>query len=134
MGSRIWAQTAPYLLFAVAAVSLFAIGWAKGRRAPPLLIADDGKTPMMSLKDAAEAVYEIARRERMVIVTVAERAKDDGVVGWFAKSIAGVLPIYRSSGAGFEKLADTSIGSELQSLYIRKQDYQTYVRWARSMQ
>jgi hypothetical protein len=125
----------PYLLFAVAAVSLVAIGRARTRRAPPLLIADDGKTPMMSLLDAAQAAYEIARRERMVIVSVAERAPGEGAVEWFAKSIAGVLPIYRSGGAGsFEKLADTGIGSELRSLYIRKQDYQTYVRWARSMQ
>ena len=125
----------PYLLFAVAAVSLFAIGKARARRAPPLRIADNGKTPMMSLLEAAEAAYETARRERMVIVTVAQRAAGESAVEWFAKSIAGVLPIYRNGGTGnFEKLTDTGIGSELRSLYIRKQDYQTYVRWARSMQ
>ena len=89
---------------------------------------------MMSLMDAAKAAYEIARREEMVIVTVAERAPDDGAIGWFARSIAGVIPIYRGSNAGFEKFAGASVGSELQSLYIRKQDYQTYVRWARTMQ
>jgi len=88
----------PYLLFGIAAVSLFAIGRMKARRTAPQRIADNGKTPMMSLLEAAQAAYETARRERMVIVTVAERA------------------------------------TELQSLYIRKQDYQTYVRWARSMQ
>jgi hypothetical protein len=124
----------PYLLFVFAAVSLFAMGWARTRRAPPLRIAGNGRTPMMSLLEAAEAAYAIARRERMVIVTVAERAKDDGAVAWFAKSIAGVIPIYTSSAGGFEKLATASVGSELQSLYIRRQDYQTYVRWARSMQ
>jgi hypothetical protein len=124
----------PYLLFVVAAVSLLAIGRTRGRAAPPLLIASDGKTPMMSLMDAATAAYEIARDEQMVIVTVAERAPEDGAVGWFARSIAGVIPIYRGSNAGFEKFAGASVGSELQSLYIRKQDYQTYVRWARSMQ
>jgi len=90
---------------------------------------------MMSLREAAEAAYEIARRERMVIVTVAERASEDGAIGWFAKSIAGVIPIYRNDSAGsFEKLAGGGVGTELQALYIRKQDYQTYVRWARSMQ
>ena len=89
---------------------------------------------MMSLMAAAEAVYEIALREEMVIVTVAERAPEDGAIGWFARSIAGVIPIYRGSNAGFEKLAGASVCAELQSLYIRKQDYQTYVRWARSMQ
>ena len=125
----------PYLMFVVAAASLFAIGRARGRGAPPLLIAGDGKTPMMSLMEAAKAAYETARRERMVIATVAERAADEGAVSWFARSIAGVIPIYRGGKAGnFEKLAGTSVGSEMQSLYIRKQDYQTYVRWARSMQ
>ena len=90
---------------------------------------------MMSLMDAAKAAYEIAQRERMVIVFVAERAREEGAIGWFARSIAGVIPIYRSGHAGsFEKLAGASEGHELQSLYIRKQDYQTYVRWARSMQ
>jgi hypothetical protein len=123
-----------YLFFVITAVSLVAIGRARGRSAPPPLIASDGKTPMMSLMDAAKAAYEIARREEMVIVTVAERAPDDGAIGWFARSIAGVIPIYRGSNAGFEKLADASAAAELQSLYIRKQDYQTYVRWARTMQ
>jgi hypothetical protein len=123
-----------YLFFVIAAVSLVAIGRARGRSAPPPLIASEGKTPMMSLMDAAKAAYEIARREEMVIVTVAERAPDDGAIGWFARSIAGVIPIYRGSNAGFEKLADASAAAELQSLYIRKQDYQTYVRWARTMQ
>jgi ferredoxin-NADP reductase len=122
-------------LFVVAAVSLFAVVWPRRRTAPPLLIAGNGKTPMMSLMDAAKSAYEIARRERMVIVTVAERAPEDGAIGWFARSIAGVLPIYRSGHAGnFEKLAKASVTAELQSLYIRKRDYQTYVRWARSMQ
>jgi hypothetical protein len=125
----------PYLLFVIAAVLLVAVGRSRGRTAPPPpLIAGNGKTPMMSLMEAAKAAYEIARRERMVIVTVAERASKDGAIGWFARSIAGVLPIYRGSHAGFEKLADASAAPELQSLYIRKQDYQTYVRWARSMQ
>jgi hypothetical protein len=123
-----------YLFFVIAAVSLVAIGRARGRSAPPPLIASDGKTPMMSLMDAAKAAYEIARREEMVIITVAERAPEDGAIGWFARSIAGVIPIYRGSNAGFEKLAGASVDAELQSLYIRKQDYQTYVRWARSMQ
>src|SRR5271154_4487544 len=107
-----------YLLFAIAAVSLVAIGRTRGRTAPPLLIVSDGKTPMMSLMDAAKAAYEIARREQMVIVTVAERAPEDGPIGWFARSIAGVTPIYRSGHTGdFEKLAEAGVGGELRSLY-----------------
>jgi hypothetical protein len=117
---------------------LFAIGGALARRqrAVPALIPSDGKTKMMTLMEAAAAAYEAAKREKMVIVMVAERASGgDGAVAWLAASIAGVIPVYRMSTANaFEKLARPSIGSELQSLYIRKQDLQTYVRWARSMQ
>ncbi|HUO94531.1 MAG TPA: hypothetical protein VMU22_16515 [Rhizomicrobium sp.] len=90
---------------------------------------------MMSLLEAAKTAYETARREHMVIVTVAERAAHEGAIGWFAQSIAGVIPVYRGGAArDFEKLAAPSVGTDLQSLYIRKQDFQTYVRWARSMQ
>jgi len=135
MASRIWVQGAPYLLFGVAALSLFAIGSLRARRPAPARIAHDGKTPMMTLMDAAEAVYETARRERMVIVTVAERARGQTALEWFAQSIAGVVPVYRLSNPDtFEKLDGPSVGAELQSLYIRKSDYQTYIRWARPMQ
>jgi hypothetical protein len=129
-------RTAPYLLFAIAALSLSAIGIVRRRRGAPLSIPSDGKTKMMTLMEAAAAAYEAARREGMVIVTVAERAPGrDGAVTWLAQSIAGVIPVYRMSAANaFEKLARPGGASELQSLYIRKQDLQTYVRWARSMQ
>jgi hypothetical protein len=127
----------PYLLFAVAALSLFALGTvlARGRAAAPERIGANGTTKMMSLMDAANAVYDIARREQMVIVTVAEKPNSGGAVAWFAQSIAGVLPIYcKGSSQAFERLDRTSVGSEWQSLYIQKRDFQTYVRWARSMQ
>lgn len=91
---------------------------------------------MMTLMEAATAAYEAARREGMVILTVAERAPgNNGAVAWLAESIAGVIPVYRMSAANaFEKLGRPGAAQELQSLYIRKQDLQTYVRWARSMQ
>lgn len=136
MGHQIWAQ-APYLLFGAVALSLFAIGAlrARKRRPAPERIAHDGKTAMMSLMEAAEAVYETARRERMVIVTVAEKARGQTAVDWFAQSIAGVVPVYRLKDSNtYEKLDGANVGAELQSLYIRKRDYQTYVRWARPMQ
>jgi hypothetical protein len=136
MDTQSLARSAPYLLFAVAALSLFAIGeiLARRRRPAPQLIA--GKTKLMSLLEAAEAIYETARRERMVIATVAERAGGAaGALAWFANSIAGVIPVYRARDAqAFEKLPGQNVGTELQSLYIQKRDYQTYVRWARSMQ
>jgi hypothetical protein len=132
------ARTAPYVLFAVAALALFGLGdvLARRRRIAPDRIGDDGKTEMMSLMDAAQSVYETARRERMVIVTVAERAEGStGALAWFAHSIAGVIPVYRARATyEFEKLSAQSVGTDWQSLYIRKRDYQTYVRWARSMQ
>jgi len=132
------AHSAPYLLFVVAAVSLFVIGGALARkqRAIPVLIPSDGKTKMMTLMEAAAAAYEAARREKMVIATVAERVPGrEGAIAWLAQSIAGIIPVYRMSAANaFEKLARPGGASELQSLYIRKQDLQTYVRWARSMQ
>lgn len=132
------AHTAPYLLFAVAALALFAVGdvLARRRRLAPGRIVDDGKTKMMSLMDAARSIYEAARRERMVIVTVAERMDGaPGATAWFAQSIASVIPVYRARDAQeFEKLSGQSVGTDWHSLYIRKQDYQTYIRWARSMQ
>jgi uncharacterized protein YaiE (UPF0345 family) len=137
MGGSIWVQAGPYILFGAAALSLFAIGSLRtnSRRPAPARIADDGKTAMMPLMEAAEAVYETARRERMVIVTVAERARGQTAVEWFAQSIAGVVPVYRVRDSNtFEKLDAANVGAELQSLYIRKRDYQTYVRWARPMQ
>lgn len=90
---------------------------------------------MMSVMEAAAAAYEAAKRERMVITTVAEGAGTDPVA-WFARSIARVVPVYRKLETGaFEKVDDVaSVGMEPQSLYIRKHNYQTYIGWARSMQ
>jgi hypothetical protein len=135
MSTQSWAQLAPYALFVVAAVALFAIGSARARKrsVAPSSIANDGRTAMMTLKDAANEIYEAAKRERMVIVTVAE-APGRNAIDWFARSIAGVLPVYRAGQAsGYEKVAGGADG-DLDSLYIRKQDFPAYVRWARSMQ
>jgi len=92
---------------------------------------------MMPVMEAAMAAYEAAKRERMVITSVAEGAQaGSNPVAWFAQSIARVVPVYRKLDSGaFEKVEGTaSVGTELQSLYIRKLSYQTYVGWARSMQ
>jgi hypothetical protein len=128
---------APLLLIAAVAALLFALGYllVRKRRAAPALIARDGSKKMLALTEAATSVYDAAKHERMVIVTVAEKA-NGGPLPWFAQSIANVIPVYRIGiSDAFEKLqGGASIGTELQSLYIQKQDYQTYVRWARSMQ
>jgi hypothetical protein len=135
MSTQTWVQLAPYALFVVAAVALFTIGSMRARKrgAVPSSIASDGRTAMMSLKEAANEVYETARRERMVIAAVAE-GPGRNAIDWFARSIAGVIPVYHLGNANaYEKLA-SSPGSDLDSLYIRKRDFPTYVRWARSMQ
>src|SRR5271155_632273 len=100
-------RSTPYLLFAIAALSLSAVGIVRRQRAAPASIPGEGKTKMMTLMEAAAAAYETARREGMVIVTVAERAPGrDGAITWLATSIAGVIPVYRMSAANaFEKLA-----------------------------
>jgi hypothetical protein len=91
------------------------------------------ESEMVSLGDAAAAAYESAQQKRMVIASVADRAgaiKD--AIAWFARSIAGVVPVYRRSGNGrFEKAGGSS---EPTALHIRKRDLKAYLRWARSVQ
>ena len=127
----------PTVLIAVIAVSLFALGYvlAHRRRAAPALIERKWIGKMLPLMEAAASVCAAAKRERMVVMTVAEKA-GAGPVAWFAQSIASIIPVYRMGNANaFEKLPGaTSVGTESQSLYIQKRDYKTYASWARSMQ
>jgi hypothetical protein len=124
-------------LVVVAAV-LFTAGHvlAKRRRAPPVVIGIEKRKTMLPLMDAAAGVYKAAKKERMVIVTLAENTDAAGPVEWFAQSIASVVPVYREGESNtFEKLEGrTGVGLQPQSLYIRKTDYKRYVRWARSVQ
>ena len=137
MDAQLLTTYAPLLLFAAAVALLFALGHflARKRRAAPALIARDAAQKMLALTEAAMSVYDAVKRERMVIATVAEKA-DAGPLSWFALSIASVVPVYRIGVSDvFEKFqGGAGIGTELQSLYIQKRDYRTYVRWARSMQ
>ena len=127
----------PWVLFAALAPALFAIGHIRTRKrhAVPALVPATEARSMMPLMEAAAAAYEAAKRERMVIATVAERP-GVSAVDWFAHSIAGVVPVYRRSESGaFEKIdGATAVGTAPQSLYIRKLNYRTYLGWARSMQ
>jgi hypothetical protein len=129
----------PWALLALLAVSLLAAGWLRARRrsAAPARISAEESKKMMSVMEAAAAAYEAAKRERMVITTVAEGARAGAdPVAWFVQSIARVVPVYRKLETGaFDKVDDAaSVGTEPQSLYIRKHNYQTYIGWARSMQ
>ena len=125
MDSHLWAQTVPLLLVLVAALGMLVLGREVLRRIGPWR--------MMRLQEAAKAAAATAKRERMVIAKIAKEA-DDGQLTWYARSIAGVVPVYRAAGLrSFEEFAG-NIGAEWQSLYIEKRDYPTYLRWARSMQ
>jgi hypothetical protein len=126
-----------WALLALLAALLFAAGYVQARRrsaAPARMSAEESKQ-MMSVIEAAAAAYEASKRERMVITTVAE-ATGAGPIAWFVQSIARVVPVYRKlESDAFEKIdGAASVGTEPQSLYIRKRNYQTYIGWARSMQ
>jgi len=127
------APYAPYLLFAVAAASLFWAGHVLAQRRNARFLEDG--TRSMSLMEAAQEVYETAQREHLVIVSVAERSAS-GPVDWFARSLASVVPVYRLGGTrAQERFAGAAgIGAELQSLYIDRRDIRTYLRWARTVQ
>jgi hypothetical protein len=87
---------------------------------------------MLPLFEAAEQAN--INTQNMVIAHAA--AKQSDPVVWFAQSIASVVAVYRAEDAErFVKLPTApSIGSDLQSLYIRKRDYRTYLAWARTLQ
>lgn len=131
MDPHAWAPYAPYILFAVAAASLFWLGSALARRRTSRSLARGS----VSLMEASQAVYDAARRERLVIVSVAEKSPA-GPLDWFARSIASVVPVYRVSGASAREryAASAGIGPDLQSLYIERRDIRTYLRWARTVQ
>lgn len=126
-----------WVLFGVAALTLFAVGEVLGRqrrRAPARI---GSRNQMMALLDAASAVCEMASGERLPIVVAARRADEKlSAHDWFARSLATVVPLYRMvDGNVFEKLdGPVDIGTEFRSLYIRKQDIRSYMRWARTLQ
>ena len=125
------APYAPYVLFAAVAASLFWVGpLLAGRRRARVFVSDS-----MSLMAAAQEVYEAAKRENMVVVSIAERSSA-GALDWFARSIASVVPVYRAGGVrAQERYAGAGgIGADLQSLYIERRDIRTYLRWARTVQ
>jgi LPXTG-motif cell wall-anchored protein len=135
MDTQYLTNNAPLILLAAALLLALGVFLARKRRSAPPRIAHDAAKKMLALTEAATSVYDAAKHERMVVVTVAEKA-DDGPLSWFARSIASVVPVYRIGlRDAFEKLqGGANIGTDLQSLYIQKRDYLTYVRWARSMQ
>lgn len=122
------------ILAVLAAILLLAVGRLLGRKTVPQTIPGNKRGRMQPLLAAAEAAHQAARRERMVIATVAERADGDPTA-WFAQSIAGVVAVYRMEGSdAFEKVQGANIGTAPEALYIRRRDFDTYICWARSVQ
>ncbi len=134
-------------LFIIAAIVLFALGYTLSRRkrAAPSLVTAGQSALMTTLAEAAAEASAVAKRKRMVIARIAQ-AHDQ--VSWFAQSIASVIPVYhkREEDGAFEKLPGplpragddpesvSRVGTRARSLYIRKQDFKSYVHWARSVQ
>ncbi|HWA30164.1 MAG TPA: hypothetical protein VG867_03670 [Rhizomicrobium sp.] len=116
-----------YGIFVVAAGVIFALVVARRRSSPE---GENGA--MVALLEAASRVCETARHEKLALVVVAERNGTDPVQ-WFAQSIASVVNIWTKSAAG-EFAAASRGDADLQSLYIRKSDIDTYLRWARTVQ
>jgi hypothetical protein len=84
---------------------------------------------MQPLIEAAEAVSKIARDERMALAVVAERSGD--AVAWFVLSMTSVVGAWqKSDGGGFEAAKGDG---DAQSLYIRRKDIDSYLRWARTV-
>ena len=124
-------QAAPLILFGVIAVLLFAAGHllARKRRAASASIAGGRPDSMQPLIEAAETASKIARDERMALAVVAERSGN--AIVWFAKSIASVVGAWRKNGSGgFESAKGDA---DAQSLYIRRGDIDSYLRWARTV-
>jgi hypothetical protein len=124
-------QSALLIWFGVIAVLLFATGHvlAQKRRAVPASIAGSGADGMQPLIEAAEAANKIAHDERMALAVVAERSGD--AVAWFARSIASVVGAWEKAGTGGFQAAKGD--GDIQSLYIRRGDIDSYLRWARTV-
>ena len=122
-------QTAALIWFGVLAVLLFATGHLLARKRVPASIAGGRPDSMQPLIQAAEAVNKTARDERMALAVVAERSGD--AVAWFARSIAGVVNVWRKNDSGGFEAAQGD--ADPQSLYIRREDIDSYLRWARTV-
>ncbi|HEY8950383.1 MAG TPA: hypothetical protein VIM56_15970 [Rhizomicrobium sp.] len=124
-------QSAALIWFGVIAVLLFATGHllARKRRAVPASIAGGRPDSMQPLIEAAEAAHKIARDERMALAVVAERSGDP--VAFFMRSIASVVGAWRKNDSGGFEAAKGD--EDAQSLYIRRGDIDSYLRWARTV-
>jgi hypothetical protein len=125
-------QSAALIWFGVIAVLLFATGHmlARRRRAARALIAEGRPENMQPLIQAAEAVNKIARDERMALAVVAERGGD--AIDWFAHNMVSIVGAWRKNDTGGFEAATSD--ADVQSLYIRSRDVDSYLRWARAVQ
>lgn len=84
---------------------------------------------MIPLIEAAAEICETARREKLALAVAAERSGD--AIAWFARNIPSIVGTWRKNDAGDFEAAQGD-GNE-QSLYIRRADIDTYLRWARTV-
>ncbi|HEY2033900.1 MAG TPA: hypothetical protein VGH02_09470 [Rhizomicrobium sp.] len=122
-------QSADLILFGVIAVALFAAGHLLARKRRAAHFAGGRPDDMLSLNEAAEAVCKAARDERMPLAVVAER--NGNPLMFFARSIASVISTWKQNGAG--GFNDAKGDGDTQSLYIRRRDIGSYLRWARTV-
>lgn len=96
---------------------------------------------MVSLPDAVAGVCKTVQAEALPVAVVAERTGD--VTEWFAASMFEVVPVYRKTDTGFERVdspretldrALTRLGIGPDALFVRRRDCKTYLRWARTLQ
>ena len=114
------------VLIAAAVLALCIAYWVARRNN-----ANGLRGPKLPLLSAAATVYRTASRERLPLLHAAKSSGEDPEA-WFAASIAGVVPVCKRNGLGFEVCGWGDC--EPQSLYIRQKDVRTYLRWARSVQ
>lgn len=124
-------QTTALILFGAIAVLLFAVGHFLARKRGAVRAPFAGGRPddMQPLIEAAETANKIARDERMALAVVAERSRD--AIAFFARSIASVVGAWRKNDAGGFDAAKGD--ADPQSLYIRRGDIESYLRWARTV-
>jgi hypothetical protein len=122
-------QTADLVVFAALGVVLLAAGRVLTRKGRATWFAGGRPRDMQSLNEAAEASYKAARDESMALATVAVR--EGNPLGFFARSIVSVVGAWRKNGTGGFEAAKGD--GDAQSLYIRRRDIKSYLRWARTV-
>ena len=112
---------------------------------PALRDAIGWRDRMVALGDASRDSYAKAKSEAMPIAIVAEQSRSTNVTHWFANSMLQVVPVFRKTGASYERVLTARpseslenslarLGVTLDELYVKRRDVRAYQRWARTLQ